>query len=95
MFKKYVVYNKYKQVTLPTLRSAYMMYAQKFYQQIKKHEGRAIKFKFEKKRVESETIKVQNNVKCARCGQAIHHGEKSHQVDNLFYHPDCYEVMAS
>ena len=93
MFKKYDNYNKYKQSSFVTLRSAYVLHVRKFYHKIKKREGRKYKFKFEKKRVEADAIKLQNDVKCARCGQAIHCGEKSYQIGDLFYHPECYEVM--
>lgn len=93
MFKKYDKYNECKQTGFPALRSAYMRHVQKFYHKIKKREDGVYKFKFEKIRDTTEAIKLQNDAKCARCGQAIHYGKKCHQVDNLFYHPECYEVM--
>jgi len=93
MFKKYDRYNRYKQSAFPALRCAYMAHVQELYQKIKKREGGTHKFKFEKKRVEAETVQLQNAVKCARCGMAIRPTEKTHQIGNLFYHHDCYEAM--
>jgi len=93
MLKKYENYNMYQQSSFGTLRNSYVVHIQKFYEMIKKREGRTHKFKFEKKRIKADTVKLQNAVKCARCGQVIRPTEKTHQIDNLFYHHDCYEVM--
>lgn len=95
LFKKYDKYKRYKKKEsfYPLIR-AYMEHVLKFYQIVKSNKHGVNKFKFDSKGhgLNGVLVTLEKDVKCTRCGQVIPHGKKCMQVDNMFYHSDCYNI---
>ena len=95
LFKKYDKYKKYKKKEsfYPLIR-AYMQHVNKFYQIVKCNKDGVRKFKFDGKGhgLNGVSVTAEKDVKCTRCGRIIHYGKRCMQVDNMFYHLDCYDI---
>ena len=96
MFKQYDNYKNYKNESLYPIVHMYMTHVNKIYgmRTTKTREGLINKFRFDKE-LGGTLVTVENSKKCARCGRIIQYGKKCMQVDNMFYHLDCYNILNS